>query len=105
METETQYLWKASLAARQAARAGDIPAACEAIDDLEAIALHGAPKAAQGAYSALQAMEGQEDALPALYARLALGRLQAACDDARAGSATGFDRRALPQPARARLHV
>jgi hypothetical protein len=78
METETQNLWKASLVARQAAPAGDIPAACEAIDELEAIALHGAPRAAQGAYAALQAIGRQEDAFPALYARLALGRLQAA---------------------------
>lgn len=78
METETQYLWTASLAAREAARAGDVPAACEAIDDLEGIALHGAPKAARGAYAALQAMGGQADAFLVCYARLALGRLQAA---------------------------
>ncbi len=78
MQTETQYFWNASLAARQAARAGDVPDACEAIDDLEAIALHGAPKAARGAYAALQAMEGQDDAFLACYARLALSRLQAA---------------------------
>jgi hypothetical protein len=78
METETLYLWNASLAARNAARAGNVPAACEAIDDLEGIALHGTPKTARGAYAALQAMEGQEDAFLACYARLALGRLQAA---------------------------
>lgn len=78
MEIETRYLWNASLAARQAARAGDVPAACEAIDELEGIALHGAPKAAHDAYAALQAMEGQADAFLACYARLALGRLQAA---------------------------
>jgi hypothetical protein len=32
MEIETRYLWTASLAAREAARAGDVPTACEAID-------------------------------------------------------------------------
>ncbi|MBY0352669.1 hypothetical protein [Tabrizicola sp.] len=78
MENEVRYLWNTSLAAREAARAGDNSAACEAMDDLEMIALHGSPKAARGAYAALQAMEGQADAFLACYARLALGRLQAA---------------------------
>jgi hypothetical protein len=78
MELETAYLWNASLAARQAARAGDVPAACEAIDDLEGIALYGSPKAARGAYAALLAMEGQGDAFLACYARLALDRVQSA---------------------------
>lgn len=59
METEALNLWNASLAARQAARAGDIPAACEATDELDGIAMRGAPKAARGAYAALQVMEGQ----------------------------------------------
>lgn len=78
METELRYLWKASLAAREAARAGDVPAACEAMADLEAIAQHATPKLARGAYAALQAMEGQGDAFLAAYARQALARLQAA---------------------------
>lgn len=78
MESEVRYLWNTSLAAREAARAGDVTAACHEMDELEAIALHGAPKAARGAYAALQAMEGQGDSSLACYARLALGRLQAA---------------------------
>ncbi|MDP3262449.1 MAG: hypothetical protein U1E06_07890 [Tabrizicola sp.] len=78
MENETLYLWNSSLAARNAARAGDVPAAHEAIDDLEGIALHSAPKLARGAYVELQAMAGQANAFIACYARLALGRLKAA---------------------------
>lgn len=78
METELRYLWNASLAARGAVRSGDIPSGCEAIDELEGIALHAAPKPARGAYAALQAMEGQGDAFLAAYARQALARLQAA---------------------------
>ena len=78
LETELRAFWKASAAMQAAARAGDIPAAREAIDELEGIALHGAPKAARGAYAAMQTMEGQDDAFLACYARQALGRLQAA---------------------------
>jgi hypothetical protein len=78
MENETLYLWNASLAARNAARAGNVPAAREAIDDLEGISLHGAPKAARGAYAALQGLAGHAETAIASYACAALERLQAA---------------------------
>ena len=45
-ETETRYFWKLASALRQASEKGDAQAINEAADDLEVIALHGAPRIA-----------------------------------------------------------
>jgi hypothetical protein len=42
-ETETRYFWKLAGALREAKASGNATAICDAIDDLEIIALHGAP--------------------------------------------------------------
>lgn len=78
IENETRYYWQAVAAARSNAAAGRAAAACEAIDDLEAIATHGAHRIAGQAKRALGDMTAGEPPFLAAYARLAIERLAAA---------------------------
>ena len=73
IECETQYLWQAETALRL----GSVAAALEAIDDLEGIALHGAPRAAQAARDALGGALASRSGRVATLAGAALVRLSA----------------------------
>ena len=45
-ETETRYFWKLAAALRDAKASGNATAISESVDDLEVIAMHGAPRIA-----------------------------------------------------------